>query len=45
MSLLPVLGLHCCTGFPLAAAGRVCSLVAVLGLLTAVAFLVGQHRI
>ena len=37
---LPVLGGLCCTGFSLVAASRGCSLVAVLRLLIAVAFLV-----
>jgi len=37
---LAVLGLRSCTGFPVVAASRGCSLVAELGLLVAVAFLV-----
>ena len=43
MYLLPVLGLHCCTGCSLAIASWGYSLVAVQGLLTAVAFLVAEH--
>ena len=39
-----MLGLHCCTSFSLVMVSRGCSLVAVLGLLTAVASLVAKHR-
>ena len=41
---MAVLGLHCCEGFSLAAAGRGYPLVAVLGLLTAVTSFV-EHRL
>ena len=40
---LVVLGLHCCVGFTLVAAGGVYSLVAVLGLLTAPASFIAEH--
>ena len=42
---LAVLGLHCCSGFSLVVASRAYSLVAVHGLLTAVASLVAEHRL
>ena len=42
---LAVLGLHCCVGFSLVAVNGGYSLVAVHGLLTAVASLVGEHRL
>ena len=38
------LGLRCCVGFPLAVASEGCCLVAVLGLLVAVASLVAEPR-
>ena len=41
---MTVLGLHDCSGFPPAAVSRGCSLVAVQGLLTALASLVAEHR-
>ena len=42
---MAVLGLCCCMGFSLIATDRVYSLVAVSGLLTAVASLVAEHRL
>ena len=42
---LDVLHLYCCKGFSLVAASRGCSLVAVHGLLIAVASLVAEHRL
>ena len=42
-SLLAVLGLHCCMGFSLVVVSRGYSLVAMHGLLPAVASLVVQH--
>ena len=45
-SFVAVLGLHCCVGiFPLVVASSGYFLVAVLGLLTAVASLVAEHRL
>ena len=43
ISLLAVLGLHCCVGFSLVVASRGCSLIAVCGLLIAVVSLVAEH--
>ena len=43
--VLAVLGLHCCMGFSLVAVSRGNSLVVIHGLLTAVAFLVAEHRL
>ena len=43
--LLTVLGLRCCVGFSLAVASGVCSLVAGLGLLLAVAALIMEHQL
>ena len=43
ISLLAVLGLHCCAGFSLVVASRGCSLIAVCGLLIAVASLFLEH--
>ena len=40
-----MLGLHCCSGFSLVAASGGYSLVAVCGLLIAVASLVVEHRL
>ena len=40
---LAVPGLYCCSGFSLVVASRAYSLVAVRGLLTAVASLVAEH--
>ena len=42
---LAVLGLHCCMGFSLVVASGGYSLVAVHGLITAVAFLVVEHEL
>ena len=41
--ILAMLGLHCCAGFPLVVVSRGYSLVAELGLLIAVAYLVAGH--
>ena len=43
ISLLAVLGLHCCAGFSLVVVSRGCSLIVVCGLLIAVASLVAEH--
>ena len=40
-----MLGLHCCEGFPLVAASRSCSAVAVLRLLIVLVSLVAEHRL
>ena len=40
-----MLGLRCCVGFSLAVASGVCSLVAGLGLLLAVAALIMEHQL
>ena len=42
---LTVLGLHCCTGFPLVVASQGYSPVAVCGLLIAAASLVSEQRL
>ena len=42
---LAVLDLHCCSGFSLVAGNKDYSLVAVLGLLIAVASLLTEHRL
>ena len=42
---LAVLGLHCCSGFPVVAASRGYSLAAVHGLLIAVVSLAMEHRL
>ena len=44
LNFLAVLGLHCCTGFSLAAASGGYSLVAVCRLLFSVASFVAEHR-
>ena len=44
ISLLAVLGLHCCAAFSLVATSN-CSLIVVCGLLIAVAYLVVEHRL
>ena len=43
ISLLAVLGLHCCAGFSLVVVSRGCSLIVVCGLLIAVASLAAEH--
>ena len=42
---LTLLGLHCCTGFPLVVASGGSSLAVVCGLLIAVASLVAKHQL
>ena len=43
ISLLAVLGLHCCAGCSLVVVSRGCSLIVVCGLLIAVASLAAEH--
>ena len=45
ISLLAVLGLHCCAGFSLVVVSRGCSLIVVCGLLIAVVSIVVEHEL